>query len=51
MIISHTLQQIEEMRGVDMRAVDINGLVDVSGLTFDNSLSPKGTRGLDYQDT
>ncbi|HWQ79716.1 MAG TPA: hypothetical protein VN381_12900 [Anaerovoracaceae bacterium] len=41
MIISLTLQQIEKMRDVDMRAVDINSLVDVSALTFDSSLSRK----------
>jgi len=31
--------QIDEMKNVDIRTVDINALPDMSGFTFDNSLS------------
>jgi hypothetical protein len=36
-----TQNQLNELRGVDVRTVDRNSLTDMSGFEFDNALPPK----------
>jgi hypothetical protein len=36
-----TANQLQQLRGVDVRTVDRNSLTDMSGFQFDNALPPK----------